>query len=121
MLALWFITLIFVSSYVSGYDWFREMNALTARYEDSLYQALRDPGEAAAYLDAALAEGDIDSFLLALRDVAEARGMTQTARTARLNRENLYRMLAAEGNPQLSSLNALLQSMGLRLAVEVST
>ena len=47
--------------------------------------------------------------------------MAQAARTARLNRENLYRMLAANGNPQLSSLNALLHSLGLRLAVEVST
>ena len=36
-----------------------------------------------------------------------------------LNRENLYRLLAAAGNPQLSSLNALLHSLGLRLAVEV--
>ncbi len=62
----------------------------------------------------------MDGFLLALRDVAEARGLTQAARAAKLNRENLYRMLAANGNPQLSSLNALLHSLGLRLAVEVS-
>lgn len=96
------------------------MNEAVARYEDGLREALLDPAEAAAYLDAALSEGDTDGFLLALRDVAEARGMTQAARAAKLNRENLYRMLAANGNPQLSSLNALLQSLGLRLAVEVS-
>lgn len=97
------------------------MSATTARYEDGLRQALLDPAEAAAYLDAALSEGDLDGFLLALRDVAEARGMTEAARTAKLNRENLYRMLTTNGNPQLSSLNALLRSLGLRLAVEVST
>lgn len=97
------------------------MSTLTARYEDGLRQALLDPAEAAAYLDAALAEGDTDSFLLALRDVAEARGITQVARAAQLNRENLYRMLTTNGNPQLSSLNALLHTLGLRLAVEVST
>ena len=97
------------------------MSTTTARYVDGLRQALLDPVEAAAYLDAALAEGDMDGFLLALRDVAEARGMTQAARAAKLNRENLYRMLASHGNPQLSSLNALLHSLGLRLAVEVST
>lgn len=95
------------------------MKTLTARYEDGLHQALLDPAEAAAYLDAALAEGDMEGFLLALRDVAEARGMAQVARAAQLNRENLYRMLATGGNPQLSSLNALLHSMDLRLAVEV--
>lgn len=96
------------------------MSATTARYEDGLRQALLDPAEAAAYLDAALSEGDLDGFLLALRDVAEARGMTEAARTAKLNRENLYRMLTINGNPQLSSLNALLHSLGLRLAVAVS-
>jgi len=96
------------------------MNTVTARYVDGLYEALLDSAEAAAYLDAALAEGDMDAFLLALRDVAEARGMTQVARTANLNRENLYRMLTSNGNPQLSSLNALLHSLGLRLAIEVS-
>jgi probable addiction module antidote protein len=97
------------------------MNTTTARYADGLHQDLIDPAEAAAYLDAALAEGDMDGFLLALRDVAEAQGMSQAARAAKLNRENLYRMLASNGNPQLSSLNALLHSLGLRLAVEVST
>ena len=55
------------------------MSTTTARYVDGLRQALLDPVEAAAYLDAALAEGDMDGFLLALRDVAEARGMTQAA------------------------------------------
>lgn len=95
------------------------MNTNVARYEDGLYNALLDPAEAAAYLDAALEEGDMQAFLLALRDVAEAHGMTNAARSANLNRENLYRMLGANGNPQLSSLNALLQSFGLRLAVEV--
>ena len=38
---------------------------------------------------------------------------------SQFNRENLYRILSPRGNPQLSSLNALLHSMGLRLAVEV--
>lgn len=96
------------------------MNAAVASYEEGLHQALREPAEAAAYLDAALEEGDLQSFLLALRDVAEAQGMSNTARAANLNRENLYRMLATNGNPQLSSLNALLHSLGLRLAIEVA-
>lgn len=95
------------------------MSQLTARYEEGLYAALTDPEEAAAYLNAALAEDDQEVFLLALRDIAGAHGLTHLAAESRLNRENLYRMLAAGGNPQLSSLNALLHSMGLRLAVEV--
>ena len=56
---------------------------------------------------------------LALRDVAEARGIGQVAAAANLNRESLYRMLSEGGNPRLSSLDALLHALGLRLAVEV--
>jgi probable addiction module antidote protein len=87
-------------------------------YEDSLKEALADPDDAAAYLSAALADGDPGVFLLALKDVANVHGgVAKVARAARLNRESMYRMLSENGNPTVSSLNALLQSLGLRLAV----
>jgi probable addiction module antidote protein len=70
-------------------------------------------------LTAALAEEDSAVFLLALRDVADARGMSTLAAKAQLNRENLYRMLSEHGNPQLDSLTALLDALDLRLAVAV--
>jgi probable addiction module antidote protein len=57
-------------------------------------------------------------FLRALRNVAEARGITKIAAAA-LNRESVYRALSAKGNPRLSTLGALLHTLGLRLAVEV--
>jgi len=95
------------------------MNELTASYEEGLWESLEDPLEAAAYLNAALEDGSQEVFLLALRHVTEAIGMSEVARDSALNRENLYRMLSAQGNPQLSSLNTLLRSLGLRLAIEV--
>ncbi len=89
-------------------------------YQDSLIEALRDPLEAAAYLDAALEAGDRAAFLLALRNVIDAvGGMTQMARDTGLNRENLYRALSAQGNPELISLEKLMKGLGLRLSVEV--
>jgi probable addiction module antidote protein len=88
-------------------------------YESGLKESLKDPAEAAAYLDAALEEPDQEVFLLALRDVAEAHGFSQVAQETLLNRENLYRMLSSNGNPKLSSLATLLRSFGLRLAIEV--
>ena len=97
------------------------MNEVTAKYETGLKAALTNPDEAAAYLNAALEENDQEIFLLALRDIAEARSFSQIAQDTLLNRENLYRMLSSTGNPQLSSLNALLRSVGLRLAVEVES
>ena len=42
------------------------------RQEGWLLQRLRDPELAAAYLNAALAEGDQGAFMLALRHVAKA-------------------------------------------------
>ncbi len=95
------------------------MRQLTKSYRDSLMERLHDPAEAAAYLDAALEDADCRVFLLALRDVAEARGISHVAAKSNLNRESLYRMLSQEGNPRLSSLDALLHTLGLRLAVEV--
>lgn len=96
------------------------MKNCTVSYHDGLMKDLVDPAEAAAYLDAALADGDQEVFLLALRDLAEARGMTALAKKANLNRESLYRMLSDKGNPQLSSLTAILSSAGLRLSVQRS-
>jgi probable addiction module antidote protein len=95
------------------------MSRLTKNYRDSLLRTLQDPQEAAEYLTAALEEGDTAVFLLALRDVADARGIGTLAAKAQLNRENLYRMLSDHGNPQLDSLTALLDALDLRLAVAV--
>ncbi len=88
-------------------------------YQQDLIQSLTDPCEAAAYLNAAIEEGDRAVFLLALPNVAEANGgMTALAEKAQLSRESLYRMLSKRGNPEIKSLFALLHAMGLRLAVE---
>ena len=91
----------------------------TTAYQQDLIEALKDPCEAAAYLNAAIEEGDREVFLLALRNVAEAHGgMGVVAAKANLSRESLYRMLSSKGNPEIKSLYAVLHSMGLRLAVE---
>ena len=94
--------------------------ATSRPYRESLLKNLRNPDEAAAYLDAALEAGDRAAFLLAIKNVIDALGgMTQMARNTGLNRENLYRVLSEQGNPELNSLEKLLKGLGLRLAVEV--
>ena len=88
------------------------------RYHDSLVKALKDPGEAAEYLNAVLEEGDKDMFLVALRNVAEAHGgMAKLSRIAKLNRANLYKIFSKHGNPEIQTLNQILEIFGLRLAV----
>ena len=89
------------------------MNKASRPYKEGLLEDLRDPGEAAAYLTAALEDGSPDVFLLALRDVAEAHGMKRLAEGAQLNRESMYRMLSDQGNPQLLSLTRSFARVGL--------
>ena len=81
-------------------------------YDIGLHEDLRDPVEAAGYLNAALEDGSQDVFLMALRDVAKAHGLARLARETALNRENMYRILSEEGNPQL------LDSLELKLSIE---
>lgn len=59
----------------------------------------------------------MESFLLALRQVAEAHGgMATLARTAKLNRQSMYKMFSESGNPTLASLIAILDSIGFDLS-----
>jgi probable addiction module antidote protein len=90
----------------------------TRDYKESLFEDLKDPKFVVAYLTAALEEGTQEVFLLHLRDVADAGGgLGKLATETSLAREALYRMLSEHGNPQLSSLEKILQVLGLRLAV----
>lgn len=88
-------------------------------YQEDLIESLKKPKEAVAYLNAAIEDGDRELFLLALRNIAEAQGgISAIAEKAHLNRENLYRMLSKQGNPEIKSLMTLLNAMGLALTVK---
>lgn len=58
-------------------------------YQKDLFEALRDPREAAAYLNAAIEEWDKETFLLALRNMAEANGGMKTLAEKPQPRESL--------------------------------
>jgi probable addiction module antidote protein len=68
------------------------MSKTSTSYQAGLVQDLANPEEAAAYLNAALEDGAQDVFLMALRAIAEAKGMTRLSRKAKLNRESMYRL-----------------------------
>ena len=88
-------------------------------YEPLLIEQLKDPVEAAAYLEAVIEDGDQGAIMVALRQVAQARGgIAEVARKAKLTREATYKMLSKNGNPELRSLKALLKATGLRIAVK---
>ena len=96
--------------------------AKSKNYKNHLVESLKDPTEAAEYLNAALEDGEPEVFLLALRDVVDSYGgMGKLAVSTSLNRENLYRMLSTKGNPEFFSLSTVLDAVGFRLAVEPKT
>lgn len=87
-------------------------------YKEHLLKELQKPEEAAAYLNAALHNDDPHVFLLALKDIAEAKGgMSWLASESDLNRENLYRTLSVKGNPRFFNLLAVLDAIGLDLSI----
>ena len=90
----------------------------TANYQEGLSERLRNPVYAVEYLNEALREGSQEIFMLALRDVAKAKGISMLAKETDLNRETMYRMLSEKGNPNLSSLNKILNTLGLTLTIE---
>jgi probable addiction module antidote protein len=90
---------------------------ITESYKDYLRDLLKDPAEAAEYINAALDE-DERVLLRVLKDVVEAHGVGEVAQSAHLNRENVYRIFRERGNPRLSSLEALLRAVGLQLTVK---
>ena len=88
-------------------------------YEDWLIGQLKNPAEAAVYLETVIEEGDQAAIMLALRQVAQAQGgVAKIARKAKLTREATYKMLSKSGNPELRSLIAVLEASGLRIAVK---
>ncbi|HPB70576.1 MAG: putative addiction module antidote protein [Syntrophales bacterium] len=91
----------------------------TSAYKEELLTALRDPEEAAAYLNAALEDANQEVFLLALKDVIAARGgISRFADKVDLNRVSLYRTLSKRGNPELRTLNRMLGELGFSLSIK---
>ena len=78
---------------------------------------LRSDEEIAAYMEAALEEGDTAFIAYALGVVARAKGMTQVAQDAGLSRESLYKALSLEGNPSFDTILRVLKALNLEVHI----
>ncbi len=86
--------------------------------EPHLRKQLLDPEFAAAYLSYTAESDDPSDFMFALREVIEAYGgIGKIAKRAKLNRQQLYKTLSREGNPEFRTLRAMLAAAGFTLAV----
>lgn len=71
----------------------------------------------AEYLNVSLEDPDPRMFLLAVSNVARARGMAKVADGAGLGRESLYKVLAPGAKPRYETVRKLMESFGMRLTV----
>jgi probable addiction module antidote protein len=85
----------------------------TRTYDAAQY--LTTAKEMAAYLEAALGEGDPALVAKALGAIAKARGMTQIAKDSGLGRESLYKALSPDGNPEFGTILKVMKALGIRL------
>jgi probable addiction module antidote protein len=87
----------------------------TRKYDTARY--LKTERDVVGYLEAAFEDGHPLVIAAALGDVARAQGMSDIARKTGLGRESLYKALAPDGNPQLSTVLSVLRALGLALRV----
>ena len=89
-------------------------------HDTLIEQALQDPKFLEEYLNEALKEDDVETFLIALRHIAKSKsgGIAGFAKHAGFSRGTIYKTLSKKGNPTIGSLNNFLGAVGFRLKVE---
>ncbi len=96
-------------------------NSKTAKsvsYHPYLIESLKDLEEAAAYIEAALEEGEPKLLQLVLRNVAEAyKEMNTFSEQAIVHHEKLDKLLSEDRDSEIYSLVALLDALGFKLAI----
>ena len=79
---------------------------------------LNDDEAIAEYMTAVLETNDSDLLLLALSDVARAKGMAQVAKDAGLGRESLYKALAPGAKPRFETVMKVSRALGVKFTAQ---
>ena len=61
-------------------------------------------------------DGDTGALLSSLRVLSRVKGISKIATEAGLSRKGVQKALSENGNPEFASVNAIIHSMGYRLA-----
>ena len=89
----------------------------TRSHEEALMEELQDPELVANYLTAAIEENDLKTFLLVLRDIAKAQGVSKISKHTKINRQHIYRALSKNGNPTLNNMMNILSALDFEFQV----
>ncbi len=69
-------------------------------------------------MTATLETNDPELLIVALGDIARARGMAEIARRSGLGRESLYKALAPGSKPRLDTIMKVAEALGVRFTVQ---
>ncbi len=72
----------------------------------------------AEYLNLALEDSNPEMLLLALANIARARGMAQVAQDSGLGRESLYKALSDGAKPRYDTVLKVMRALGVKLHAE---
>jgi probable addiction module antidote protein len=89
-------------------------NTMTTRTWD-VSEHLESEEAIAAYLNAAIEDGDPALIQAALGDIAKAKGMSQIARESGMGRQSLYKSLNENGNPSFTTIINVAKALGMKL------
>jgi len=81
---------------------------------------LTDEAAIAEYMTAVLEANEPDLLLLALGDIARARGMSQIAKETGLGRESLYKALAPGAKPRFDTVLKVARALGVKLTAKAA-
>ena len=95
----------------------------TEDYRKSLFKRLKNSEYAVGYLTDVLANESQEAFLIALRDIIEAReeNFSSLAERSGITRQGLYQALSESGNPRLATINDVLSSLGLQFTIALKS
>lgn len=72
----------------------------------------------AEYLNLALEDANPEMLLLAIGNIARARGMAQVAQDSGLGRESLYKALSDGAKPRYDTVLKVMRALGVKLHAE---
>jgi probable addiction module antidote protein len=86
----------------------------TTRFDAAEY--LAEPEAQAEFLALRLEDGTADEIRAAINIIARARGMSDLAKATGIRREQLYRVLGEDGNPEFATILTIVRALGVKLS-----
>lgn len=92
----------------------------TKDFRPNLLKRLKDPDYAAGYLADVLENESQEAFLIAVRNVLDARNanITKISKKAGITRQTIYHALSKNGDPRLSTLSQILKTVGIKISFD---